>query len=171
VVSPLKNLDTAIELGAVTGALLFVGGDAGGNRRLRALRLLVGGGRGDEQLTINLCGGVVLAPVAGVGDNDADRRVDVGRLEGLVRRFDHREELVAVDRVHRQLGGDDNQVDRRHGLAVVTLQEALAALHQPRIGIGDVASHPLVAGGVGLGLVQRLADPLAPVLPGHVLAP
>jgi hypothetical protein len=81
-VSPLKDLDTAIELAAVTDALLVVGGDAGGNRRLRSLRLLVGGGRGDEQLTINLCGGVVLAPVAGVGDNDADLRVDVGRPRG-----------------------------------------------------------------------------------------
>ena len=36
-------------------ALLVVGGDAGGNLRLRSLGLLVGSGRGDEQLTIDLC--------------------------------------------------------------------------------------------------------------------
>jgi hypothetical protein len=155
----------------VEPVLLVVGGDAGGNLRSRSLCLLVGSGGGDEQLTINLCRGVVLAPVAGVGNDDADGGVDVGRLEGRVRRLDHGEELVAVDRVHRQLGGDDNQINRRHGLAVVALQEALAALHQPRIGIGDVASHSLVTGGVSVGLAQRLADPLAPILPGQGLAP
>jgi hypothetical protein len=67
----------------VEPALLVVGGDAGGNLRMRSLCLLVGSGRGDEQLTINLCGGVVLAPVASVGDNDADRGVDVGRLDSI----------------------------------------------------------------------------------------
>ena len=68
-VSPLKDVDTAVELGVVEPALLVVSGDAGGNLGPRSLRLLVGGRSGDEQLTSNLCCCVVLAPVAGVGDN------------------------------------------------------------------------------------------------------
>ena len=36
-VSPLKNGDTAVELGVVEPALVVVGGDTGGNLRMRSL--------------------------------------------------------------------------------------------------------------------------------------
>jgi hypothetical protein len=36
-VSPLKNGDTAVELGVVEPALVVVGGDTGGSLRMRSL--------------------------------------------------------------------------------------------------------------------------------------
>ena len=84
-VSPLEDVDTAIGsarsrmLSLSSAAMRAATSGCGPCACLSAVVVAM------SKLAINLCGGVVLAPVAGVGDDDADRRADVGGLEGLVR--------------------------------------------------------------------------------------
>jgi hypothetical protein len=77
---------------------------------------------------------VAVRPVAGVGDHDPRPVFDPGAFELSLCGRDHRIELLEVDALGGDLGGDHDLLLGCHGLGVVGGHEGGSLLHPPGVG-------------------------------------
>jgi len=94
---------------------------------------------------------VVLRAVAGVGEELVRGTVDARCGEVLLGLFDHRDELVDVAGLLGDLSGKhDLALLVDHRLGVERVVKAMARLHHPGLGVGEVA----LGGGLQLGSLR-----------------
>ncbi len=80
---------------------------------------------------------------------------------------DHRRQLANVVGLVRHIGGEDDLVGRHHRLGIVALEVALAALHDPAVGIGHVGLGLLVHDVFGRFWLAAALAPAASLLLGR----
>ena len=104
---------------------------------------------------------VIVVPVAAVGEQALDLLLVADLIEVLPCLGEHRRELVAVVGACGDVGGDDQPALPDQRLGVEGLDERAARVHDPAVGVGDVA----------LGIARRFgAGPVAGWAPTRVAA-